>query len=145
MGGSSIYDKLKNKRIFLIIHCSTRFLVWQVLLGIIPRKPSKIKTKTLGGERKWKRTIARSVKSRTRRVRKTISPKSSCKDRKSGGAQAPPLGVFTVLPSPAVHASGGAAPFPWQVIARPTVSRIPTAVPRHSNPQTCTGEKMQRD
>ena len=58
---------------------------------------------TLGGERKWKRTTVRSVKSRTRTIsaaRPTTRTKSSCKDSKSGGAWASPLGVSVLFQFP---------------------------------------------
>ena len=58
---------------------------------------------TLGGERKWKRTTVRSVRSRTRTIsaaRPTTRTKSSCKDSKSGGAWASPLGVSVLFQFP---------------------------------------------
>ena len=48
---------------------------------------------------------------------------------------------FSSLPIPAVHAVGGAEPFPCRWTARPTARRTPTATPRRSSPQNCTGEK----
>ena len=51
---------------------------------------------------------------------------------------------FSSLPIPAVHAVGGAEPFPCRWTARPTARRTPTATSRRSSPQNCTGEKMQQ-